>query len=126
MGLMSLPCTHHQRSPTDTIRALHLPQVGYMSEKTQRIRSPNNTPDALLTTPIEVCGHLCYWIESKAQFGDLITMNKQFSGQFSKYLDELKDGTPAPCQLVLACQRSTLPHITSRHVVSCSLLTVAN
>jgi len=61
-------------------------KVGYMPDAVQRKAGYSKTPDALLSTAIEFHGHVCYWIESKASFGDEGTMEKNFNEQFHSYL----------------------------------------
>eukprot|EP00040_Diaphanoeca_grandis_P027869 m.159644 g.159644 ORF g.159644 m.159644 type:complete len:343 (+) comp31143_c0_seq2:221-1249(+) len=65
--------------------------IGYLSEDMLRSQQSARTPDCVLLTPIEVCGHLCYWIDSKACFGDPDTMAKDFE-QFMAYRRQVGEG----------------------------------
>lgn len=65
----------------------HILSTSFDSTALQDIQKTNRhvrTPDCALITPVEVHGHLCHWVESKASFGDVPTMldneREQFHG----------------------------------------------
>lgn len=66
--------------------------IEYMPEQAQRKGEFGKTPDFLLLTPTEICGHVCNWIESKASFGDPKTLQDNLAGQFHPYLNQLGPG----------------------------------
>lgn len=57
-----------------------------------RLAGYPKTPDVVLKAPLEVCGMLVYWVESKACFGDRETMETQFREQFHPYLRRIGPG----------------------------------
>lgn len=74
------------------LEQLHNLGVPFMTEDMMRLNHYPKTPDAVLKAPMEVCGLVVYWIESKACFGDPETMEKQFREQISTYRRRIGPG----------------------------------
>ena len=76
------------------------------------------TPDCVLMQPIEVCGQLVNWIDSKACFGDAETLAENF-GQFSRYVNEVGPGKTTTHRHPRPPGRRTARALTRRHGFRC-------
>lgn len=66
--------------------------IRFLSEDIQKTNRHVRTPDCALLTPIEVHGHLCHWVESKACFGDRPTLEDTEREQFHSYVERVGPG----------------------------------
>eukprot|EP00036_Acanthoecidae_sp_10tr_P020406 CAMPEP_0206304826 /NCGR_PEP_ID=MMETSP0106_2-20121207/9947_1 /ASSEMBLY_ACC=CAM_ASM_000206 /TAXON_ID=81532 /ORGANISM="Acanthoeca-like sp., Strain 10tr" /LENGTH=351 /DNA_ID=CAMNT_0053735653 /DNA_START=128 /DNA_END=1182 /DNA_ORIENTATION=- len=66
--------------------------VSFLSEDIQKTNRHVRTPDCALITPVEVHGHLCHWVESKASFGDRQTLEDNEREQFHSYVERVGPG----------------------------------
>ena len=66
--------------------------VSFLSEDIQKTNRHVRTPDCALLTPIEVHGHVCHWVESKASFGDAQTLEDNEREQFHSYVERVGPG----------------------------------
>eukprot|EP00730_Choanoeca_flexa_P000518 TRINITY_DN10229_c0_g1_i1.p2 TRINITY_DN10229_c0_g1~~TRINITY_DN10229_c0_g1_i1.p2 ORF type:complete len:376 (+),score=65.50 TRINITY_DN10229_c0_g1_i1:2425-3552(+) len=65
---------------------LRLDRVVFLSENTARVLGNAITPDIQFVTPIILQNLSVVWIDSKASFGDPVSMVASLSGQFGKYV----------------------------------------
>ena len=76
--------TQHGRYEQLLQEQLRQLSISFLSEDIQKTNRHVRTPDCALLTPVEVHGHLCHWVESKASFGDAAAMldneREQFHG----------------------------------------------
>jgi hypothetical protein len=67
--------------------------IPFQSEEAQRLTAKAvKTPDALLSTPIMVHGHVVNWIDSKAQFADPTIKKDHLDKQLRAYVNRLGPG----------------------------------
>eukprot|EP00047_Mylnosiga_fluctuans_P008565 m.259237 g.259237 ORF g.259237 m.259237 type:complete len:284 (+) comp22269_c0_seq1:71-922(+) len=78
----------------EVILAQRLYSIGarFLGDGVQRAINLSKTPDALLTCSVVVCGTVIHWVESKALFGDPITLNENFTKQLVPYRDRYGPG----------------------------------
>lgn len=70
---------------------LNRAKIEVFTEDELKVTQSVCTPDCVLLVPIEIGGHLCYWIDSKACFGDEVTLADNFT-QFHKYTADIGPG----------------------------------
>lgn len=73
----------------DEVRNLRLE---FESEEELRNRNCHKTPDILLRVPVSFCGKVVWWIDSKAKFADVTTLNEDYKQSICSYVNAYGPG----------------------------------